>query len=1556
MHYCRCFALIAGVIAFGFSSEIIGQLPNAQVSSKYSITENELGALHSLYYSTDGDNWKWRNQSIFGPKWSFNYSFQQDPCADDSVDGTPASWQGVTCNNPAAMCFSGSFNCSVTELELSEFNLVGTLPDDLTLLFNLNTLWVQNNPMLVGSIPREIGDLSNLFQMSLYQNRLGGSIPTSIGKLTGLLKAYLNGNRLEGTLPSELGELSNLFALYVGENNLEGSIPSQITRLTYITELSLCHNRLTGTIPQSIGDMTLLVSLDFSSNSLKGSLPASIGRLKTLQELNLDSNSISGSLPSEIGGLRDLEVLYLSSNRLYDELPTALGFMKSLSVINLGFNKFSGRIPSQIAFLTNAQILDLRENRLNGTLPASIGQMSSLEQFTISTNYLRGSIPSEFGQLSKLKTCRMYSNLLSGSIPSDIGRLKSINYLDFTGNSLSGSIPPELGLLSKMQGLIIINNRISGTLPPDLGRIPALVSLELGGNRIRGSIPSAFGALRSLELFGVAENMLTGSIPSQLSSIELLENFDVSFNSLDGTLPSSIGNLEKLSILVLNDNKIVGSLPTEWGTLDQLTVLFLSNNRITGPIPSTWGRMSSLDGLYLSGNSLSGSIPSQLGQLPLSVLYLFNNRLSGSLTAWIGQLQSVSAFDLNGNALTGSIPSELGEMISLVGFDVSSNKLSGRLPETSFGKMENLKVFRAQSNRLTGSLPISIFSARNLSTIQLQGNSLTGELSILASDAPNSFIETIDISDNAFTGTLPNNVFLLPKLAQFAASGNCFRGELPDSLCSALELVVLAMNGASSGSKCSSQMGFFSSRRSLMEGSIPDCVYYIGSIQAISLSGNGLFGSLPERHASSRLQQISLSHNHITGSIPSEYLDPALLDIDLSYNRISGDIRAYRFQNNVSEKKNKLILNVNRLSGHISREIRTLSDVNILSGNVFQCSGSSDLPEGDPYVHSTVCGAEDLDKSNYVLVASTAILALVFMASLSFLRIATFHERLGNFCGLAYKHLCNAKALKGKLEADPEKSYVPLVVFFSRIEDIATVCVILGVYSVIVGTPIYAGFKSVSTYSTHLFQYSWIVTAAMISGVVPASVIIILWVTAVSLFYWKIVLRTKISVVDIKSRSSPERDDALSSAISLLSEDGLYASCYLMSNVIVTGCTNALYVYSIVGKFSSLTLFLFQIVLVVTELGWKEIMTSILSIGPLSKWSVQRKTFLLSFAYILNSIVLPCLAFMVINPSCFLELLVPPEDVTATYVIQECNIYASTLQYGVYCPIQAIVSKAYTVTYSPIFVYNFQCASSILRTFAPVMVIKYSISSISAVVLMCFALNDMNWKAYLGSIIRRLMNWSNLWHSSNVDNDSELKWRSTLRPYEVLSVLYQQSVAMMTFGILCPFVAIAIAVASVITSVKCRVFVSISHVYRLQESKEAGNGILHAAVKSCGSANFALNGSLWVLITLTSGIFVGLFLVDISADDLNVSWTSAILFFVAAVVFVIVTWLHSIFRFGLLRVATGSQTDVQLDSESNPLGRYDDKMYGGAETQRYTELIVRPSSGINDRSSIIVSA
>ncbi|MYB49885.1 MAG: ATP-binding cassette domain-containing protein [Dehalococcoidia bacterium] len=183
----------------------------------------------------------------------------------------------------------------------------------------------------IGGTPRRVT------QLIVHQNQLGGTIPPELGELTELTTLSLNGNRLSGGIPAQLSQLSKLTALHLHTNRLEGRIPPALGQLTNLRQLHLQNNRLSGPIPAELGKLTNLDGLWLSDNQLSEEIPHDLGRLTNLAQLNLRSNRLSGSIPPELGNLgTNLQRLRLNGNRLTGCVPAGLAGVTDSDISRLG--------------------------------------------------------------------------------------------------------------------------------------------------------------------------------------------------------------------------------------------------------------------------------------------------------------------------------------------------------------------------------------------------------------------------------------------------------------------------------------------------------------------------------------------------------------------------------------------------------------------------------------------------------------------------------------------------------------------------------------------------------------------------------------------------------------------------------------------------------------------------------------------------------------------------------------------------------------------------------------------------------------------------------------------------------------------------------------------------------------------------------------------------------------------------------------------------------------------------------------------------------------------
>lgn len=107
---------------------------------------------------------------------------------------------------------------------------------------------------------------------------------------------------LIGTIPSEIGNLTNLIFLDLDYNFLTGSLPTELYTLTSLTQLDLNDNRLSGNIT-GVDSFPEMEFLQLHSNSFTGTVPFGVGEYTEMDTFTLHNNSITGVMPFPVCGL-----------------------------------------------------------------------------------------------------------------------------------------------------------------------------------------------------------------------------------------------------------------------------------------------------------------------------------------------------------------------------------------------------------------------------------------------------------------------------------------------------------------------------------------------------------------------------------------------------------------------------------------------------------------------------------------------------------------------------------------------------------------------------------------------------------------------------------------------------------------------------------------------------------------------------------------------------------------------------------------------------------------------------------------------------------------------------------------------------------------------------------------------------------------------------------------------------------------------------------------------------------------------------------------------------
>ncbi|KAH7855472.1 hypothetical protein Vadar_025295 [Vaccinium darrowii] len=163
---------------------------------------------------------------------------------------------------------------------------IDKIPSQLCRIQRLQTMDFGNNH-LTRPIPRCFGNLSGMildedgimsnvewfdFDTSMTQVIRGRELEFA-KTLAFLANMDLSRNNLVGSIPKEITNLSGLQGLNLSHNHLTGKIPENISGLKSLESLDLSMNQLSRIIPQSISELNSLSHLNLSYNNLSGRIP-----------------------------------------------------------------------------------------------------------------------------------------------------------------------------------------------------------------------------------------------------------------------------------------------------------------------------------------------------------------------------------------------------------------------------------------------------------------------------------------------------------------------------------------------------------------------------------------------------------------------------------------------------------------------------------------------------------------------------------------------------------------------------------------------------------------------------------------------------------------------------------------------------------------------------------------------------------------------------------------------------------------------------------------------------------------------------------------------------------------------------------------------------------------------------------------------------------------------------------------------------------------------------------------------------------------------------------
>ena len=419
----------------------------------------------------------------------------------------------------------------VVELDLGDNNLVGTLPPELRDLTELRSLNLSSNE-LSGSITWLSG-LSNLEYLDLSDNLLLGEFPIKLGNLTELREVRLQGNDLSGWIPEQFAALARqsdgtggkLEKMFLHNNGFTGCIPIGLEGPLDAAEAERSANAVQKVWQKEIN---LQAKIDLGEhgvhdNTILQKWTPIISSVEVGDSFGVEDVLIAGMNKVGVGSAPAVRLLRHFIHPSYGlglppcapRAPAPKGWVQADSQ-SYKTDRAALLSMCQLKVASGADCL-WTEEEMKKPLQEWHGVHTERFQVGGKENWKDCGDAKDDCRVTRLKLVgknwrgQPTDLMLTGEIPPELGNLGELKVLNLSKNNLYGEIPTELGNLRNLYSLALNDNNLTGKIPPELG--------NLGG---RLDDLSAFSGLDNLLDLHLQENSLTGDIPQELSNVGYL--------------------------------------------------------------------------------------------------------------------------------------------------------------------------------------------------------------------------------------------------------------------------------------------------------------------------------------------------------------------------------------------------------------------------------------------------------------------------------------------------------------------------------------------------------------------------------------------------------------------------------------------------------------------------------------------------------------------------------------------------------------------------------------------------------------------------------------------------------------------------------------------------------------------------------------------------------------------------------------------------------------------------------------------------------------------------
>ncbi|XP_058122260.1 toll-like receptor 7 [Anopheles ziemanni] len=654
-----------------------------------------------------------------------------------------------------------------------------------------------------------------------------------------------------------------------------------------------------------------LEKLHFVNGPLGELGPDIFGGLKKVKTLDLHGNQLMSLKKGQFKGMREVEVLDLSYNNLTKLDATHVSDLTKMTWCNVSNNALTEITRGTFARNTVLRVVNMAANAIRKIDANTFRGMRFLRRLYLSDNMISDIGRGTFGSVTRIGTIDLARNRIKKVDYQMFFQLNYVELIDLAENEIT-EIQKDSFKDLYLTHINISHNRLETIEPKSFINCANMTVLDLSHNLIQAIPRTAFDETTYATEWIVTHNLLTNMTQLPLANMTGLKILNVSYNNLVDIPKNTFPKLYELHTIDLAHNNISHIYNAVFQNLLSLRNLNLSYNALEKIGPSTFGTLPTLLELDMSYNRLKDITRGALAKTTgLRFLHMQHNKLEKVFQIPI----SLNELNLAHNEITEIPEKTWPTMNSLLGLDLSYNRVANNLARGSFAGLLTLQRLNLESNGIS-EIPRDSFA--DLGTMQylyLARNNITvlpkgafGSLPILfelqlTENGLNSVAErafdgllqllTLNMSHNELR-TVPNGAFMgLVSLRRLDLSHNLLttldnktHGLLED--CLSLGELNISHNRIS-----------FITRKTF-----PSNPYIPYQLRSVDLSYNTMsFVTGELKVGTGTVQHLNLSHNNIKEIRPGVLGNlTSLRTLDISYNellRMDNDV--FRMPVNFSE-------------------------------------------------------------------------------------------------------------------------------------------------------------------------------------------------------------------------------------------------------------------------------------------------------------------------------------------------------------------------------------------------------------------------------------------------------------------------------------------------------------------------------------------------------------------------------------------------------------------------------------------------------------------------------